>query len=63
MAGLWAMKYDKMGEADGEGMEMRCPIDEGGVGRSEWELIEPDELEEVDMDRPRPEFPMGMGLE
>jgi hypothetical protein len=59
------MKYDKMGEVDGEGIEMRWPIDEGGVGSSELELIEPDELEEVDMDRdrPLPEFPMGMGLE
>lgn len=66
LVGLWAIKYDKMGEAEGEGIETRWgPIDDGGVGRSELELIEPDEVDEVDMDRdlPRAEPPMGIGLE
>lgn len=55
-----------MGELDGEGMEIRWPMDEeGGVGRSEVELWEPDEAEETDMERPLPRRadPMGIGFE
>jgi hypothetical protein len=54
-----------MGDADGEGIVIRWLMDDGGVGRSELELMEPDEVEEVETERerPRPCLPMGIGLE
>ena len=54
-----------MGELFGDGMEMRWLMEEeGGVGRSEFELGEPEEAEETDMERDRALLdPMGMGLE
>lgn len=54
-----------MGEFDGDGIVMRWPMDEGGVGRSDVvELAEPDEADETDTERLRPRAgPMGIGLE
>ena len=55
-----------MGEVEGDGIEIRWAVaDEGGVWRSEFEVNEPVDADETEVERPRFRCmpPMGIGLE